>query len=243
MEHLDAKTSHGQFWTHKTHHGPNSGEATTFPHIVFSAPLYDTCIQMAFLSRDSQGGVPKLSRFGFPPLCGVITLCPDLRLGWGLKQTCSSRRELSNSVPHSTYTHPGRVDSRLLMVGSQTASLTPGLSFCHNLCCRCPNDSCEPLFDIYISINFQWYKKCHNARCFDPCNRTLKFRESRWTPKFPFRECEFHPHTLLKVRLQHKVGLRKIFFHNNKNNEFKFFFLMITIAFIKDASLSLKSMS
>jgi hypothetical protein len=27
--------------THKTHHGPDSGEATTFPHIVFSATLRD----------------------------------------------------------------------------------------------------------------------------------------------------------------------------------------------------------
>jgi hypothetical protein len=26
-------------WTHLTHHGPNSGEATTFPHIVFSVVL------------------------------------------------------------------------------------------------------------------------------------------------------------------------------------------------------------
>jgi hypothetical protein len=69
-------------------------------------------------------------------------------LGWGLKQTCSSRRELSNGVPHFTYTHRGWVDSWLLVVGSQTASLTPGLSFCHNLCCICPNGSCEPIFDI-----------------------------------------------------------------------------------------------
>jgi len=29
-------TSHGRPWTHLTHHGPDSGEATTFPHIVFS---------------------------------------------------------------------------------------------------------------------------------------------------------------------------------------------------------------
>jgi len=47
---------------HKTHHGPNSGEATTFPHIVFSATLHWSYIQMAFFSRDSQVGVPKLSR-------------------------------------------------------------------------------------------------------------------------------------------------------------------------------------
>jgi hypothetical protein len=32
---------------HKTHHGPNSREATTFPHIVFSAPHFEDYIQMA----------------------------------------------------------------------------------------------------------------------------------------------------------------------------------------------------
>jgi hypothetical protein len=31
---LGVGTSHGQPWTHLTHHGPDSGEATTFPHIV-----------------------------------------------------------------------------------------------------------------------------------------------------------------------------------------------------------------
>jgi hypothetical protein len=48
LEHLGARTSHEWPWTHKIHHGPDSGEATTFPHIVFSVPLHDTCIQMAF---------------------------------------------------------------------------------------------------------------------------------------------------------------------------------------------------
>jgi hypothetical protein len=49
-------------FTHKTHHGPDSGEATTFPHIVFSAPLHGDYIRMAHFPRDSQVGVPKLSR-------------------------------------------------------------------------------------------------------------------------------------------------------------------------------------
>jgi hypothetical protein len=31
-----ARTSHGQTRTHKTHHGPDLGEATTFPLIVYS---------------------------------------------------------------------------------------------------------------------------------------------------------------------------------------------------------------
>ncbi len=34
-----------------------------------------------FLSRDSQGGVPKLSWFGLPGLCEFITFCSNLRLG------------------------------------------------------------------------------------------------------------------------------------------------------------------
>jgi hypothetical protein len=143
-----------------------------------------------------------LSRFGLSGLCKLITLCLDLRLWWGLKQTCSSPWDLSNYVSHSTCTHRSRVDSRLLVVGSQIASLTSGFSFCHNLCCKCPNGSCEEILDIYTLIVFQWYKKHPNARCFDPCNRTLKFRESRRTPKSPFRECECHPHTLPKVGLR-----------------------------------------
>ncbi len=40
--------------THLTHHGPDSGEATTFPHIIFFALLYHTHIQMAFIP-----GTPK----------------------------------------------------------------------------------------------------------------------------------------------------------------------------------------
>jgi hypothetical protein len=139
-----------------------------------------------FLSRDSQGGVLKLFRFGLSPLCGVIILCSDLRLRWSLKQTCSSHLELSNGVSHFTCTHRGRVDSWILVVRDQTASSTHGLSFCHNLCCKCPNGSCKPIFDIYTLIAFHWYKEHLNARCFDPCNWTLNYRESRQTPKSQF---------------------------------------------------------
>ncbi len=39
--------SHRHLWTHKTHYGPDSGEATTFPHIVYFAPLHGGHIQMA----------------------------------------------------------------------------------------------------------------------------------------------------------------------------------------------------
>jgi hypothetical protein len=43
-----AKMNHGQIWTHKTHHGPDLGEATTFPLIVYSVPLHKAHIQMTF---------------------------------------------------------------------------------------------------------------------------------------------------------------------------------------------------
>ncbi len=123
-------------------------------HLPPYSILHGTYIQMVFLSRDSQGG--------------VITLCSDLRLGWGLNQTCSSCRKLSNGVSHFTCTHQGRVDSRLLVVGSQTASLIHDLYFCHNLCFRCSNGSCKPIFDIYISLDFQWYNKKPRCEGFWP---------------------------------------------------------------------------
>ncbi len=40
---------------HKTHHGPDLGEATTFPHIVFFATLRGDYIQMALIPE-----TPKL---------------------------------------------------------------------------------------------------------------------------------------------------------------------------------------
>ncbi len=54
-----------------------------------------------FLSRDSQSGVPKLSRLGFLGLWAIITSHPKFRSGQGLNQTCSPLRELSNTMSHS----------------------------------------------------------------------------------------------------------------------------------------------
>jgi hypothetical protein len=119
-------------------------------------------------SRDSQSGVPKLSRFALSGLWASITSCSDLRLGWGLKQSYSSLWELSNSMSHTICRRLDQVDSRLWVVGSQIASLTPNLSFAHNLGWKCPNGSCEAILDIYTSRPFHWYKKHPNARCLTP---------------------------------------------------------------------------
>jgi hypothetical protein len=99
-------------------------------------------------------GVLKSPRPGVLQLCETITSGLNLWLGRGLNQSCSPRWELSNGMSHTTYTQGNRVDSRLPVVGSQIANLTPDLSFGHNLCCRCPNGSCELILDIYNSIAF-----------------------------------------------------------------------------------------
>jgi hypothetical protein len=81
---------------------------------------------------------------------------------------------------HAACTLGNWVDSQLLVVKSQTTSLTPDLSFDHNLCFRCPNGQCEPILDIYTSIAFQWYKKIYKKMGFDPCNCALRIRDSIW---------------------------------------------------------------
>jgi hypothetical protein len=89
--------------------------------------------------------------------------------------------ELSNGMSYATCTQGNRVNSWLLMVESQTANLILDPFFGHNLCFKCPNGSCEPILDIYVS-SFQWYKKILEPLGFDPCNRFLNIRESTRTP-------------------------------------------------------------
>ncbi len=142
-------------WTHKTHHGSDSGVShhLTPYNILCDSPQHPR--PNVTFSRDSQSGVPKLSWIGVPGLWDFIAPRPDLRSRRGLKQSCSPRRELFNAMSHSQSARREQVDSRLLMVGSQIASLTPGPSFAHNLSCRCPNDQCKAIFDIYVSRPFQ----------------------------------------------------------------------------------------
>jgi hypothetical protein len=139
---------------------------------------------MAFLSRDSRdsrAGVPKSRPARLPGLWSPITLRSDLGLKRGLKQSCSSRRELFNGMSHVVYSQVFRVDSRLLVVGSQNWQ-TPGPSFGHNLRFTRSNEQCELILDIYASRAFHWYKERHKPLRFDPSNRSLKFRESTGTP-------------------------------------------------------------
>ncbi len=192
------RRSHGQPWTHLTHHSPDSREATTFPHIVFSAALHRGYIQMALFPETPKlesRNCPETVPVGVPGLWELITPDCRVRSQWGLNQRRSSPRELSNALLHFRIGCREEVDSRILVVGSQIASLTPGPSFAHNLGWICLSDQCEAIFDIYASRPFQWHQEHLNVRCFGPCCRTLNIREFRRTQSPQLWACEFHPHT------------------------------------------------
>jgi len=156
---------------------------------------------------------PEIVPVGVPGLWELIT--PDCRV-WSqrsLNQRCSPRRDLSNDISHTQFGCREEIDSRLLVVGSQTVSLTPGPSFAHNLGCRCPNDQCEIIFNIYASRPFQWHQEHLNARCFGPFCWTLNIRESRRTPSPQLWECWASPTHLAKVGLRHNISRSTMVYH------------------------------
>jgi hypothetical protein len=65
---------------------------------------------------------------------------------------------------------------------NQIDTLTFGLSFNHNLCCKYSNGSCEPILDIYVLRFFQWYKEAFNPMNFGPLNYSLKIWDSIGIP-------------------------------------------------------------
>jgi hypothetical protein len=148
-------------------------------------------------------GSPEIVSARLPELWTVITLDYRVRSQQGLNQSCSPHRNLFNAMSHTRIGCRKGIDSRLLVVRSQTANLTPGPSFAHNLGCRCPNGQCEAIVDIYVSRSFQWRQEHSNARCFAPCCRALNIRESRRTPTPNFSKCWVSPPHLAKVGLRH----------------------------------------
>jgi hypothetical protein len=151
------RTSHRRFQIHKTHHGRDSGEATTLPRYNIFCTSPRRLHRNGFLSRDSRREVPKLPRLGLPQLCRAIISCSDFWSRQGLKQSCSFRWELSNGVSHTTTcTLVGRFLTFCDFESNCQFDSWP--FFFHNLRYKCPNGSCEHILDIYNSIDFQWYK-------------------------------------------------------------------------------------
>jgi hypothetical protein len=185
--------------THKTHHGPDSGEATTFPHIVFSMLLRGDYIQMALFP-----GTPKLESRNCPEIVPVGVLgfweliTPDCRvwLQQGLNQSYNPRRDLSNAVSHSQFGGRKEVDSRLLMVRSQLPALLLPITWATYV----QMANARP---FSISTLRDLSNDTKNTSMLEPCCRTLNIRESRRTPSPPLWGCWASPPHLAKVGLRH----------------------------------------
>jgi hypothetical protein len=162
---LGVGISHGHFDTLDSPRPGLGGSHHLPPYSIICVTLQEPHPNGSF-SRDSQVGVSKLSRLGVPELWELIS--PDFQV-WsrrGLNQSYSSLGELSNAMSLFRFWRREKVASQLLVVGSQTASLTPDPSFAHNLGYRCSNDQCQEIWDIYTSRPFQWHQKHPNTRCF-----------------------------------------------------------------------------
>jgi hypothetical protein len=181
---LDVGTSHGQLGLLDSPRPGLGGSHHLPPYSILCVSPWRLHPNGSF-TRDSQVGVPKLSRVGVPGLWMVIAPRPKLGPGWALNQSYSSCRELSNVVLHSLKRRRKEVDSWLLMVRSQTASLTPGPSFAHNLGCKCPNGQCEAILKIYASRSFRWYKERAKVRRFDPSKLSSEFSKVLEDSIFP----------------------------------------------------------
>ncbi len=201
---LGVGTSHGHFGPQDT---PRPGLGSKPPPYSLQYTLWLSAAptpECHFFPR-LPGWSPETVPGGVPGLWELIT--PDCKV-WsrrGLNQTCSPQRDLFNDVLHSQFGGWEEVDSWLLVVGSQIASLTPGPSFAHNLGYRCSNDQCEAIFYIYASRPFHWHQEHLNARCFELCCRALNIRESRRTPNPQLWKCWASPPHLAKVGLRRAV--------------------------------------
>jgi hypothetical protein len=166
--------SHRQTRTHKTHHGPNLGESTTFPLIIYYMLGHKTKTQMSFcletLKCESWNSQSWESRdFRGPQLCVHAS-------NWD--EVYSKVIALIESLPTVCHTLTSTQeiwgDSQLLMVESQIDNLFLGPSFGHDLCLKCLNGSYEPISDICVPRSFQWYKELFNPMGFGPWNIFLK---------------------------------------------------------------------
>ncbi len=166
----------------RTNHGLDLGEATTFPLIILSMHSHKAYTQMSFYPRTFKLGVSKFMKLRLLQLWKPITFCANLRLRWGLKQSCNPCWEFSNNMLHDTFTQINQGDSWLLVVRSQIGNLTSGPSFGHNLCFNYPNGSYKPIIEIFIPRVFQWYKELFSPMSFNSCDCLLMIREFTGTP-------------------------------------------------------------
>jgi hypothetical protein len=118
---------------------PGLGGATTFHHIVYSTPLHGGHIQMAFCPRTP--ATLRAHNFFCKPLIAMRSKAKLEPSSRAFQRYVARRLNASKSGRFPTFS-------------GRESSLTPDPSFAHNLCCGCPNGSCEAIFDIYTSRPF-----------------------------------------------------------------------------------------
>ncbi len=96
---------------YKTHHGPDSREATTFPHIVYSVALRAEATSKWFFFLGLPSWSPEIVPVGVSGLWELITPDYKVRSRRGLNQSYSSPREFFNAVSYSRIEHQKKVDS------------------------------------------------------------------------------------------------------------------------------------
>ncbi len=119
---------------------------------------------------------PEIVPIRLPKLWTAITPDCKVRSQQGLNQSFSPCRDLSNAMSHTQIGSREEVDSRLLVVGSQTVSLTPDPYFAHKMGCTFP---------------------------MTPSCQALNIWESMRTPNPQLCKCWVSPSHLAKVGLRH----------------------------------------
>jgi hypothetical protein len=113
-----ARANEAQTQTHKTHHGPNLGEATTFPLIVFSMFGHTANIQMSFCPRTPSWN-PEIPEIGTPTTLEAHNVLCKPPIEVRSKTKLYPCQTLSNDMWHATCTWVNQSDSWLLVVESQ----------------------------------------------------------------------------------------------------------------------------
>jgi hypothetical protein len=145
-----AQMSHGQTRTHKIHHSPDLGEATTFPFIVYFVLGHGANTKWHFIPG-LQSGSPEIFKIGTSVTLEVHNFVwrPPIKVMFKAKLYLSSRVFQRYAACH---------------LHARKLSLTPGPSFGHNLCFNVQMGHASPFStsmfqDIFIDIknsSIQW---------------------------------------------------------------------------------------
>ncbi len=149
-----AKTIHGQLGHIRLTTARTWGKPPPSPlqYIMrFSTKTTSKCLFVPGLPS----GSPKFPTTRIPTTLEVDNFACRPLIAMRSKAKLQSQSRAFNNMLHVAYTQRNWVYSRLLVIENQTTNLTRGLSLGHNLCFKCPNGRCEPILNIYVSINFQ----------------------------------------------------------------------------------------